>query len=307
MKKFILCLLAICFFVLPINIYAVGVREAYLSCNGETAVGKDFNFGLRVDFSDLDKNKNIGVWFIGFELEFDDTIFTITDISSAGFKSNLYKQDGKYYVLSEVTENVSPNTCATNQLYCSNYLIVLKVHTNKTDKTSSSIAVKDLEIATLDMTDETKEYTLNDANSLTPSITGGGKINITIKPSTEQIMEEAIKSITEDSAPVISTPHPSRKTTEKKNNNSINSNSNTTNKAETNKPVEGRDSYKIDLNKDDDNDLNYLFFNIKIDKKIVHYGAIGLAAIVGICIIVFIIIKIKDCKINKQLKNFDKF
>ena len=304
MKKFILCLLAICFFVLPINIYAVGVKEAYLSCNGETTVGKDFIYGLRIDFSDIDKNKNVGIWLIAFELDYDDSIFTITKVSSSGFKSTIYKENGKYYILSQVNESVSPNTCPNNVLYCSNYLLSLTIHTNKTDKTSSDIAIKDLEVAVLDMTDATKEYTLNDAVELNPTITGGGKTSITIKPSADQMYEQqVVKGIVQDSAPATTKPSTSKNTDT---NNKTNTSTNKDINKDTNTSSNSNDSYKIDVDKNDD-DMNYLLFNIKIDKKIINYGCISLGVIVAVVILVVIIIKFKDRKINKQLKNFDKF
>lgn len=311
MKKIIVLLLTI-LILLPINVKAIGISQASISNKGKTVVDNYFDYKVNINFNDLDKNKDIGIWFVAFEIEYDDTVFATAGVSAPGFNSTIYIQDGKYYVLSEVIEKPSNNNCKSGLLFCSNYSVNISFYTYQTTLTNSEIKVNELEVVTLDMTDSTKEYTLNDANILTSTVTGN--TNISIKPSVEKIVERKVESIATTNVPKVSniqvpsqnnqvvnnpTPQTTNTTT------TTSQNTTTENKLGNIDPKE-KELKEVYSNKEkDDNDIN--LFNFKMNKQIMKYGVIILGIIVLIIILVVIINKIRDNKVNKELKNFDKF
>lgn len=168
MKKIIAVLFFLIFFF-PMSAKAVVIQT--MNINGPTEVMTEGNITLSFDlgFDGLEKGtgRTLGIWVVGIEIVFDDEIFTISNVSTPDFNSQIYEENGKYYLFSEVIENsYSDKYCMHGQLYCSNYSAKITFSLNVDHVPQTGIKMGEIEVGLLDMVDATKEYTLTDVTSI---------------------------------------------------------------------------------------------------------------------------------------------
>lgn len=168
MKKILLLILT--FILIPLNINAAEITNTEISGTTEKNIGEEFILDFKVNLSELTPgiDKTLGIWLAGFELVFDENVLIASEISSNGFESYIYKEDNKYYVISETIENSgSQNLCANNLLYCGNYEVSIKFYIKDTELNETIVKMKEIEIGLLDIIDQNKTYTLDDLIELT--------------------------------------------------------------------------------------------------------------------------------------------
>lgn len=210
MKKILSVLIITLILSLPINAYAAAISSTSITGDTSKKVGEFITLTFEVDFSGLEKgyDKTLGVWFAGFELDYDENVFLINSVSSDNFKSTAYKSDGKTYILGQVIDNnTSSNSCAYNSLYCGSYKVNVTFFIKDTILALSFIKMSDIEAALLDIKDPSKEYTLDDAIELESS--SNKSHTITIERSSDTVVETP-KDITSDQTPTPT----AKKTTE---------------------------------------------------------------------------------------------
>lgn len=200
MKKIILIILS--FILIPLNINAIEIISTEISGITEKNVGEEFilDFKVNLEKMETDEKKDIGIWLAGFELIFDENVLIASEISSNGFNSYIYKENDKYYVISEVLENSSsPNICSNKILYCGNYEVSIKFYVKDTQLTETTIKMKEIEIGLLDIIDPNKTYTLDDLIELKKDEETIHKIKIN---KTSEKIEDVPTSITTDNNPI---------------------------------------------------------------------------------------------------------
>lgn len=184
MKKIVYMIFLFLIVSVPFNVDAVSIKNSSVLGVSEKKVGEEVSMLFKIEFSDIDKSnpKSLGIWLVGYELIFDDTVFSVVDISSSDWVSNVYKENGKYYVLSEVGPD-SKNLCMNGAVFCDDYFVTVDFFIKDTDKASSTIKMGDIEVGLLDMQDENKEYTLNDL--ITINSTSGKSHTVNIKQDSD--------------------------------------------------------------------------------------------------------------------------
>lgn len=196
MKKFIFFIVA--FLLIPFNIYAAEISSTSISGMTEKTIGEELSLSFGINFSGIQKgnNSSVGIWIVGFEISFDEDVFVVTGISSTDFESIVYKEDGKYYVLSEVIENgPSHNNCSNGVLYCADYLTTIQFFVKNTSVTSSTIKMQQVEVGLLDMVDSSKTYTTDDIISISTNSIKSHTITIK-QPTSEVTTIEPTTSVT---------------------------------------------------------------------------------------------------------------
>lgn len=190
MKKF-LVFLTILF--LPTIVSAAEISSTSITGPEEGIVGKEISLSFNLQFADLPKgdDKTLGIWIIGFKLDYDTEVLVPTNISSNGFDSAIAQENG-YYAVSIAKEN-STNSCAMGQLYCGNYSATIKFYIKDTVLPSTEVKMSEIEVDLLDMTDESKSYTLDDAIQLTSSNIEIMSIKLN---KTNNVITETPKSVT---------------------------------------------------------------------------------------------------------------
>lgn len=158
MKKFIFLILLLV--ILPLNVKAASIKNTTLVSGNEAIIGKTYSVSFGVNFDGIQKGSadSLGIAAVTYELVFDDSVFEIIDVisSSDTWESEVYKDDGKYYVLSMVTDsNRLMNKCIDGILYCADYIISLEFLVKDTETTETSIQIGDVEAGLLNMIDKT--------------------------------------------------------------------------------------------------------------------------------------------------------
>ena len=269
MKKYIIYIFMLMIILTPLKIYAAEIVNSEITGVTEKSIGEEFILDFKVDINDLEKNKTLGIWIAGFELIFDDELLVLSDISSEDFNSYIYKEDGKYYVISEVLENSnSDNMCSNKVLYCGNYQVSIKFYIKNTELNETSIKMGEIEIGLLDMLDETKTYTIDDLISL-------NKISeqthtLKINKTSNEISEEP-KNIIKDEKPTFK----ESQTTNKKEDTNIKSSN-----AFIKELLIDKYNIKFEKNKTNyiltlEEDINELDINIKLEDELATYKIIG--------------------------------
>jgi len=139
------------FLGLFLNVEATSVKEKWISGLNEVKTGNEISLGFYMTFDDVKRNTvdTNGVLLVVYELIFDDDVFTVTSISSETneWDSSIYIEDGKYYVLSTVSDdNPLKNKCIDNVLFCGNYNATIKFYVKDTDKKTSSIKIGETQV-----------------------------------------------------------------------------------------------------------------------------------------------------------------
>lgn len=253
MKKVAYIIFLFLIMILPFKVGAASIKDSSVLGVSEKKVGEEVSILFKIEFSDIDKNnpKSLGIWLVGYELIFDDTVFSVTDISSSDWVSNVYKENGKYYVLSEVGPDAK-NLCVNGAVFCDDYFVTVDFFIKDTDKASSTIKMGDIEIGLLDMQDEDKEYTLNDLITINSISNKSHTINIKQDSDNNQMVKEPT-TIIRDKKPDTSVKEivPKKESNNNQSNNTSNDDESKDNKSSNNYlkslEVEG---YKLEFEKE---------------------------------------------------------
>lgn len=202
MKRVVYIIFLLLVMFIPFNVGAVSIKDSSVMGVSEKKVGETVSMLFKIEFSDIDNSnpKSLGIWLVGYELIFDDTVFSVVDISSSDWVSNVYKENGKYYVLSEVGPDAR-NMCMNGAVFCDDYFVTIDFFIKDTDKDSSTIKMGDIEVGLLDMQDENKEYTLDDLITITSSSGKSQTINIKHDDNSNNVEIKEPATILEDKKP----------------------------------------------------------------------------------------------------------
>ena len=253
--------------VFPFTIKAstASISGVSLEGNDGVTVGTSFYESFGIKFSNIRKGTSdtLGIWVVGFELDYDDDVFIVEDIVENGkvWISNIYKDGNKKYVISQFNNSsFNVDACVDRVLYCADYMITLKFYVKDTEKKNTEIKMKDIEARVFQVSgDMNPEYSTDDMIELAYSSEKIKKISID-KPNNVEIKEK--ESIISNSKPKVSDSKvSSKKTTNTK---KTNNNLKTEKKKSDNSNLKdlGVSGYSIDFAKDKTN------YNIRVKGEV---------------------------------------
>lgn len=164
MKKIFLLIITL-IFITPLTIKAVEINETTIIGKEQITVGESFTESILISFNELKQtyDQTQGIFYLKYELTFDDEIFSITAQESPDWDTIIYQEGDKYYVLSIVnTDNKLKNNCPNSFLYCGDYQNTIEFFPNKTVSTTTEISISNFELATLEISHTNQEYTIDD-------------------------------------------------------------------------------------------------------------------------------------------------
>lgn len=241
MKKNIMIIAFLLLLLIPFRVNAASIGSSSITQITELEIGKEYSISLNIGVNGIQKGdaNSLGIWLVTYELEFDDSVIIISDISSNQWNSILYKDGTNYYVLSEVSDDsTSSNKCFDGVLYCSDYNVTIKFYVKDTKMTSTSIRVGDVEMGLLGMLKEGVTYTEDDMTVISGSV--NKDMTASIKHTSTSSSSSKPSSIVENSKPTTSIP---------KKNNGTSSNSNIIKSSNRYLKKLEIKNYKIDFNK----------------------------------------------------------
>lgn len=183
MKKLKYVLIAMIIF-LPIKIWAISVSKTEITGNGEVNALKIYPYDIKISFSDLNKKstEGQGISSIIYELSFDNKLLGVTEISSKGrWDSKLYTENGKYYVLSTISEySDEVGKCSDGILFCDSYEATISFYAKKVSKNQkTSVKISNIETALLPLISDVNTITEEDFSTISKK--DATTKNITIK------------------------------------------------------------------------------------------------------------------------------
>lgn len=165
MKKFIaVCIMLI---ILPLKVKAASIESTNIQGTNQSKVGENFSLSFNVNIAGIQKGsaESLGIAVVGYELVFDDNVFEVINVTSESqvWDSEIYKEDGRYYVLSTITEhNKNMNKCIDGILYCADYMTTIHFSVKDTTETETSILMGNVEVGLLNMFEHNQTYTEED-------------------------------------------------------------------------------------------------------------------------------------------------
>ena len=187
MKKILITmyLILLSFFTMTFKVqaYTTSISNAEITGTDLVQTNTSFSQSFKVNFSNLKKGTTdtLGIWLVGYELVYDETILIIEDISNDGsvWDSVIFKDDGKIYVISEFANDPFKNACVDGVLYCADYLTTIKFYLKDTDLTSTTIKMKEISAEAFPVSDDMNpSYVVDDAIDLEYPNTVNKVINI---------------------------------------------------------------------------------------------------------------------------------
>lgn len=248
MKKKFLLILLLTLIMFPFTAKAASISNVTATTPSYAHdVGDEFSVSISATFSGIEKwtDQTEGIFAVGYELEFDDTILDITAISSKYYDSLVFKDGGKYYVYSQ-TDGKTGGKCADNLLNCENYYATLTFKVKKAPSTSTTIKLNELDIATFKIDYSAESYTADNLKEATYKTVK--TLPIALNKSTETASSNSIAS---SSKPTIN-----NQTISSAKNKSSSSSSNSSTKPTTEKSANKYlksltiKDYKLDFKKD---------------------------------------------------------
>ncbi len=188
MKKRFYFSLLLLIILIPCNIKGIKIDNIEITGDSIKKVGEEVKLTFKINFTDMitDNNHTEGIWFIGFRLDYDEDVLVASNITSPHFNSIISNEDNEHYVVSEVIEDSNNNNyCNYGTLYCNNYTVTIIFYIKNNNVNNTMIGMDEVEVILLDMVDDNKEYTLEDATYIDSSISK--KHNISIQTNTDSI------------------------------------------------------------------------------------------------------------------------
>lgn len=210
-------------FILNVDAYTTSISGASIDGRDSVFTGGTFQESFHVTFSNLKKGSTdtLGIWLVAFELEYDESIFTVESIPNNGstWDTMIYREDGEIYVISEFVDDHYGNSCVDGILYCADYLVNLQFYVKDTTATSSTIKMKQISAGGFPVSGEMNaSYLTDDMVEIEYANEASKVISITKLTNTEIKVPENIIS---NSTPKVEAPVSTNNTninTEKSNN-----------------------------------------------------------------------------------------
>lgn len=117
MKKKLLLIMLLLF---PFYVKALSISGASLVGDDKKYSGSNLYLTVRMNTEQEDITS--GVYSVIYEVEFDESKLEIIDAQdSTTWENTLYKEDGKYYVYSEISLNAKQGLCLDSATFCGTY------------------------------------------------------------------------------------------------------------------------------------------------------------------------------------------
>ena len=154
MKKIGITLFLLVLLWNPTSIQAVSIDSSSITGVEQQEIGKEFTLDFRINLADMNMYTydTTGVIIVQYEILFNDDVFILTEIEGmSGWDSKVYKENGRYFVYSEVGANIA-NHCIDNLAFCGNVLQTrLKFFVKDTNFPTSDIKMGEIQLAIIQL------------------------------------------------------------------------------------------------------------------------------------------------------------
>ncbi len=302
MLKRMLISLSFLFLLIPNIVLAASIEKISSSLgDNEVKIGNSTHLYLDFDIDYSDETEFTGLYMIMIRLNYKDDDIIVTDISSQGFTSVLMldEETKDKYIVSIVNTG---SACFGGLFHCGDYHLDISMFIKDSKNKSTDIVIKDIFLASTSY-DSVKE-TYDENNVSLSEYNYNKKLTLNIKDGVVNVIPTTIatsKTNIDKKNPIkaIST---TKKAVTKK---ATTKNTTSTAKEEisSTKDENPESIKKNDIVANVIEDSKGIIDNLKekdLQKKIIKYVLIAL----GIIILIVILVKLKNHKLNKKFKDF---
>lgn len=153
---FLIVLMLIVF--IPNNVLAAKISNVRIGSIENVKKGKSVTVPFYINLSGVSNTdiNSFGILSVGFELIYDEDLFSITNIASNGFTSTVYQENGEYLIFSALNVGDSfDKKCVDNILFCGEYEIDITFFATDTTETISTIGIGEVAVAGLQLSNGT--------------------------------------------------------------------------------------------------------------------------------------------------------
>lgn len=129
MKNKIIYILSILFLFIPVLTYAeADIKSTSIIGNNSVTYGEEVTQNVYINFNGVEKNNqnSVGLWFVSFEIFFDEKVLELTEIESDDWLSYAAKDKNTWVISSFLYEDFTEsNQCIDKETFCGSYNIKL--------------------------------------------------------------------------------------------------------------------------------------------------------------------------------------
>lgn len=201
MKKYFFILLLM-MIIIPFNTQALSIAATSITSSKEEMVGNNFFVTINIGFNGLDKKsiRSDGIGAIMYQIDFDESILSITDVITDFYDSAIYKDDDGYYIMSIVDDDSTGNKCIDGVLACSDYEAKVYFYVKDTDEEVTNVQLKNIGVGYYPV-DENAYYEEDDVKEA--EATSNKVTTIKIKQSDKEIEIEPESKVIMENKPSI--------------------------------------------------------------------------------------------------------
>ena len=167
MKNKLLCILSILFMFIPVFVNAeADIKSTSIIGNNSVSVGDEVTQDVYINFNGVKTNdaKSVGLWFVSFELIFDESALELVEVETPDWLSYAAKSGSSWAVVSFLYDDLTPsNKCIDGETFCGSYNIKLKFKALK--ETTTEIILGEIAATASDMYEDNELEITGTSNS----------------------------------------------------------------------------------------------------------------------------------------------
>lgn len=147
MKNKLIYMLFIIFMFMPFHVMASDIKSTSIVGDDSVEVGEEITQKFYINFENVKTNdqNSLGLWFVSFELIYDESVLELIEIESPDWLSYAAKEGTTWGVASFLYEEFTPsNKCIDGENFCGNYNVELKFKVLNNSKSTTKISMGEI-------------------------------------------------------------------------------------------------------------------------------------------------------------------
>jgi len=200
-KKFIHIFILMCFFI-PILVNAeTDIKSTSIIGNNSVTNGEEIVQNIYINFNGVETNNqaSLGLWFVSFELNFDEKVLELVEVKSDDWLSYAAKEENSWVVASFLYDDFTEgNKCIDGETFCGSYNIKLKFKAISNTTATTEISLGEIAALASNMYED-DELTITGTSNSSKTITINEKVNDDNKDEEKEQQEQEIEIVSKSS------------------------------------------------------------------------------------------------------------
>lgn len=201
MKKKLIYILSLLFLFIPVLTNAeADIKSTSIIGNNSVTYGEEVTQNIYINFNGVEKNNqnSVGLWFVSFEIIYDEKVLELTEIESADWLSYAAKDGNSWVVSSFLYDDFTEsNKCIDKETFCGSYNIKVKFKAISDSTSTTEISLGEIGALASNM-GEDNELTITGTSNSVKTLTINKKETSSSTTNKEEEKEENKETNKED-------------------------------------------------------------------------------------------------------------